>query len=53
MEAAYRKELVYGEDDPLRAQPPTLATLFDGMRRNYVRLYLHYAFSRWACCNRF
>ena len=24
VEAAYRKELVYGEDDPARASPPTL-----------------------------
>jgi peptide/bleomycin uptake transporter len=42
VEAAYRKELVYGEDDPLRAQPPTLKELFDQVRRNYFRLYFHY-----------
>jgi peptide/bleomycin uptake transporter len=42
VEAAYRKELVYGEDDPLRAQPPTLKDLFDQVRRNYFRLYFHY-----------
>ena len=28
VEAAYRKELVYGEDDETRAQPPTLTELF-------------------------
>ena len=44
VEAAYRKELVYGEDDPERAQPPTVAELFDYVRRNYFRLYLHYMY---------
>jgi peptide/bleomycin uptake transporter len=42
VEAAYRKELVYGEDDPDRAQPPTLVDLFSNVRRNYFRLYFHY-----------
>ena len=28
VEAAYRKELVLGEDDPARADPPTLIDLF-------------------------
>ncbi|MEC9432398.1 MAG: peptide antibiotic transporter SbmA [Pseudomonadota bacterium] len=44
VEAAYRKELVYGEDDPDRAQPPTVAQLFENVRRNYFRLYLHYMY---------
>ncbi|WP_206244508.1 peptide antibiotic transporter SbmA [Novosphingobium terrae] len=44
VEAAYRKELVYGEDDPSRAQPQTLTMLFADVRRNYVRLYLHYTY---------
>jgi peptide/bleomycin uptake transporter len=44
VEAAYRKELVYGEDDPSRADPPTLARLFQEVRRNYFRLYFHYAY---------
>jgi peptide/bleomycin uptake transporter len=44
VEAAYRKELVYGEDDPARAQPPTLAELFSYVRRNYFRLYFHYMY---------
>ena len=42
VEAAYRKELVYGEDDAARAQPPTLRTLFSNVRHNYFRLYFHY-----------
>ena len=44
VEAAYRKELVYGEDDPSRASPPTVKELFDGVRRNYFRLYFHYMY---------
>lgn len=44
VEAAYRKELVYGEDDPEAAQPPTAAMLFDNVRRNYFRLYFNYMY---------
>jgi peptide/bleomycin uptake transporter len=44
VEAAYRKELVYGEDDSTRAQPPTVAELFADVRRNYFRLYFHYVY---------
>jgi len=44
VEAAYRKELVYGEDDASRAQPPTVAELFSHVRRNYFRLYFHYMY---------
>ncbi|WP_338501820.1 peptide antibiotic transporter SbmA [Erwinia aphidicola] len=44
VEAAYRKELVYGEDDASRAQPPTVRELFLGVRRNYFRLYFHYLY---------
>jgi len=44
VEAAFRKELVYGEDDPLRAQPPTLNELFGAVRRNYFTLYFHYVY---------
>ena len=44
VEAAYRKELVYGEDDPGRAQPPTVRELFGRVRRNYFRLYFHYTY---------
>lgn len=44
VEAAYRKELVYGEDDGDRAQPPTVQELFSNVRTNYFRLYLHYMY---------
>lgn len=44
VEAAYRKELVYGEDDAGRAQPRTVAELFGAVRRNYFRLYFHYVY---------
>jgi len=43
-EAAYRKELVYGEDDATRAQPPVVQTLFQEVRRNYFRLFFHYLY---------
>jgi peptide/bleomycin uptake transporter len=43
-EAAYRKELVYGEDDGSRAQPPTVEALFTNVRKNYFRLYFHYVY---------
>lgn len=44
VEAAYRKELVYGEDDPARADPATAGFLFSNVRRNYFRLYFHYVY---------
>jgi len=44
VEAAFRKELVYGEDDDSRAQPPTLKQLFANVRRNYFRIYFHYMY---------
>jgi peptide/bleomycin uptake transporter len=44
VEAAYRKELVYGEDNPARAQPPTLKELFAAVRKNYFTLYFHYVY---------
>jgi peptide/bleomycin uptake transporter len=44
VEAAYRKELVYGEDHADRADPLTLAELFENVRRNYFRLYFHYMY---------
>ncbi|MDA8489073.1 peptide antibiotic transporter SbmA [Kluyvera sp. Awk 3] len=44
VEAAYRKELVYGEDDPNRATPPTVRELFDAVRHNYFKLYFHYTY---------
>jgi len=44
VEAAYRKELVYGEDDEQRAQPMTLKELFTHVRKNYFKLYFHYMY---------
>ncbi|MBP2605661.1 peptide/bleomycin uptake transporter [Acinetobacter calcoaceticus] len=44
VEAAYRKELVYGEDHADRARPATLKELFSRVRKNYFRLYFHYAY---------
>ncbi|GHB15177.1 peptide antibiotic transporter SbmA [Salinicola rhizosphaerae] len=44
VEAAYRKELVYGEDNADRAEPVTVRELFAGVRHNYFRLYWHYAY---------
>jgi peptide/bleomycin uptake transporter len=44
VEAAYRKELVLGEDYMDRAQPLTLGELFGNVRRNYFRLYLEYTY---------
>lgn len=44
VEAAYRKELVYGEDYADRAKPATLRELFSKVRKNYFRLYFHYAY---------
>jgi peptide/bleomycin uptake transporter len=44
VEAAYRKELVLGEDDPARADPPSVTMLFADIRRNYFRLYLNFMY---------
>ncbi len=44
VEAAFRKELVYGEDDKDRAQPIKLNELFNNVRKNYFRLYFHYMY---------
>jgi peptide/bleomycin uptake transporter len=44
VEAAYRKELVLGEDHADRAQPPTLHELFGHIRENYFRLYLNFLY---------
>lgn len=51
VEAAYRKELVYGEDFADRAQPATVSELFSAVRQNYFRLYFHYLYfgvARWT-----
>ena len=44
VEAAYRKELVYGEDSAERAAPPTIQELFSGVRKNYFKLYFNYLY---------
>ena len=45
VEAAFRKELVYGEDDRINyVKPPTILELFSGIKFNYHRLYLHYGY---------
>jgi peptide/bleomycin uptake transporter len=44
VEAAYRKELVLGEDNPERATPPTLADIWTKVRSNHFRLFFHYAY---------
>lgn len=44
VEAAYRKELVYGEDHAERAAPPTVQSLFSDVRTNYFRLYFNYLY---------
>jgi len=51
VEAAYRKELVYGEDDATRASPPVAGKLFGDVRRNYFRLFFHYLYfdvAKWS-----
>ena len=44
VEAAFRKELVLGEESDERADPPSLSHLFSNVRRNYFRIYFHYAY---------
>jgi len=44
VEAAFRKELVYGEDSAERATPMSLKELFSGVRKNYFKLYFHYMY---------
>lgn len=54
VEAAYRKELVFGEDHAERADPPTVRELFAGVQKNYFRLYYHYTYfnlARYAYLN--
>jgi peptide/bleomycin uptake transporter len=54
VEAAFRKELVFGEDDPTRAQPITVRELFRNVQRNYFRIYFHYTYfnvARYAFIN--
>ncbi len=49
VEATYRKQLVYSEDDKSYANKQTLFALFQGLRMNYFRLFNHYSyFSVWS-----
>jgi peptide/bleomycin uptake transporter len=41
VEAAYRKELVLGENNIEYAQPATVKQFFSNVRRNYFKLYFH------------
>jgi peptide/bleomycin uptake transporter len=50
-EAAYRKELVHGEDNPTRADTGSVDFLFDGVRRIHFTSYLHYFYfniAKWS-----
>jgi peptide/bleomycin uptake transporter len=44
VEAAYRKELVYGEDNETRAERSVLNDLFGNVRKNYFRLFFNYMY---------
>ena len=45
VEAAFRKELVYAEDDKVNyGRTETLVELFTGLKINYNRLFLHYGY---------
>ena len=50
VEAAFRKDLVLGEDDKTKhADPEALRGFFGRIRYNYQRLYLHYGyFDAWS-----
>jgi len=48
VEAAYRKELVYGEDHAERAAPMTVRELFANVQTNYYRIYWHYTYFNFA-----
>ncbi|WP_136807726.1 putative transporter [Desulfosediminicola flagellatus] len=45
VEAAFRKELVYAEDDKVNyGRTSTIIELFTGLKFNYNRLFLHYGY---------
>lgn len=51
VEAAYRKELVYGEDDAERAERARVDYLYNDVRTNYFRLFFHYLYfdvAKWS-----
>lgn len=43
-EAAYRKELVMGEESPIRAAPPTIGQLYDRVRGIHFKSYFNYLY---------
>ena len=43
-EAGYRKELVLGEEDPIRAAPPTIGQLYNRVRGIHYKSYFHYLY---------
>ena len=51
VEAAYRKELVFGEEYDDRAEPPRVSELFGNVRKTYFRYYMHYFYfdiAKWS-----
>jgi len=51
VEAAFRKELVFGEDHDEHAQPVVVRDFFKNVQKNYFRLYFNYLYfniSRYA-----
>lgn len=49
LEASYRKQLVYSEDDKSYAKSGTLFELFTGLKLNYYKMFNHYSyFSLWS-----
>jgi peptide/bleomycin uptake transporter len=44
VEAALRKELVYGEDEETRADDFTVLALFEELKKNYYKLYKNYVY---------
>ena len=43
-EAAYRKELVLGEEEPIRATPATIGQLYSRVRTIHFKSYFHYLY---------
>ena len=51
VEAAFRKELVFGEDKEDRAQPEVVEGLFGAVRESYFQLYfnfMYFDFAKWS-----
>lgn len=44
VEHAYRKEMVFGEEDAGRAQPQTMSELFKDVKTNYFRIFFHFTY---------